>query len=114
MRKIVFPSRSLLFPLISTMSSWILLGCLVYFVNPEILKPVWYVPFWILIWIASTWTVSLVLKRLMRGMLYGTGAIVFLLLRFFGMGTIVNGLLLFGLIFFIDWYVLHIEKRIVS
>lgn len=106
--------KSIVFPLLLAAVSWFLVWCLVFFVNPEVLKSIWYAPFWILLWLAMTWTVSLVLGKLVRGMFYSTALSIFLILRLFDIGTVLNGFLIGGLVFLLDWSLFRIERRVIS
>lgn len=110
MKRFATPSRSITFPLLIAFASWLLLGSLIYFVNPDVLKSIWYAPFWILIWISSTWSISLILGKVARGALYGTAVVIFFALRFFGIGNMLNVLLLLGIAFIGDLYFSGLEK----
>lgn len=102
MKKLGGSKRSLFFPLLIVVVSWVLLGLVIVFINPELLRPFWYAPFWILVFVAVTWTASLIRGKMTRGVLYGTAVIIFLILRFLGIGNILNGLLIAGLVLTID------------
>lgn len=104
MKQLSSSKRSPIFPLFIALVGWALLGLLVYFVNPDVLKPIWYAPFWILIWISSTWSISLIVGKTGRGALYGTAVVIFFVLRFFGIGNMLNVLLLLGIAFIGDLY----------
>lgn len=110
MKQLPSSKRSLMFPLFIALVSWALLGLLVYFVNPDVLKPIWYAPFWILLWISSTWSISLILGKVARGAFYGTAVVIFFALRFFGIGNMLNVLLLLGIAFIGDLYFSGLEK----
>lgn len=87
-----------------TLLCWVGLGSLIYFVDPDVLKPVYLTPFWALLFIAMSWTIGLLFKRASRGVIYSSSILLFLLLRYIGMGYVVIAVFLLGLAITIDWY----------
>lgn len=96
--------RTKLPAVIIALSSWILLGLLITFVDPAILEPFYLAPFWLLAWIASCWTISLVTGSARRGILYSSAVVTFLVLRYLKLGHPLNGVLLSALALAVDWY----------
>jgi hypothetical protein len=85
-------------------SSWILLGLIVFLVDPSALKPFHLAPVWPLTWIAFTWTIWLITKNARKGVLYTSAVVIFLVLRYLKLGHLLNGMLLVGVAVTVDWY----------
>lgn len=90
--------RSFLPALGITMLFWFLLGLMIVFVDPVVVRdlvlPGSYVLFFLLLSVAVFLTASLVLGHQRRGLLVAIGVAAFLALRLVGLGHVVNALLL--------------------
>jgi len=81
--------------LIVTFLLWCLLGFLIYFMDPETIGAV---PiFFALIFMVFLFTFSTLLASKRRGILTSLTLTIFLILRYFGVGNIINFLLLLGI-----------------
>ncbi|MFC1649395.1 hypothetical protein ACFL2C_01605 [Patescibacteria group bacterium] len=81
---------------------WLLLLLFVYFVDPSTLLAK--LAFFSFVFAMSTFTASFVFTNMRRGVLTAVFVTVFLVLRVFGVGNIINLLLLLGLIVSADYY----------
>jgi hypothetical protein len=86
---------------------WVLIGGLVWFVDPEIIKNIGiknaYLPMGILLWLG----VFLFLRRFLnrvRALVWASGTLIFLYFRLWGMESVINGLLLLGILVSIELY----------
>ncbi len=81
---------------------WLGVGGLVYFVEPATFAAI---PlFFVLTFFALLLTFSLALASSRRGLLVALGTTIFLLLRYFGIGNIINFLIIVGLAVTIEIY----------
>lgn len=88
--------------LIVTVFLWSLIAILIYFADPYQLG---IVPlFFLLVFLALLFTFSTIFANARRGLLITIVLTVFLLLRYFGIGNILNFLLMLGLAISIDVY----------
>lgn len=87
---------------------WILLGLLVYFVEPALVKdfllPGLYLPFFLLFFPASWFTLAVIWGNGRRGLLGAIGLTLFLILRVFQMDNSLNLLLILGILIAVDRY----------
>lgn len=95
-RKNLFPS------LIITLVSWLLITYLVYSVDPTTLYIM--VLFFILVFITLLFTFSIILANTRRGLTASIAITIFLFFRYYGIGNILNFLLVFGLAIASDIY----------
>ena len=95
-RKNLFPS------LIITVVSWLLIAYLVYSVNPT--TPYIIILFFILAFVALLFTFSIVFANTRRGLTVAIAFTIFLFFRYYGIGNILNFLLVFGLAVASDIY----------
>jgi len=87
---------------------WGLLGVLIYWVEPELIKdiviPGLYLPFFLLFFPASFLTLAVVLANSRRGLIVASALNLFLALRLFGLGNVLNLILLAGIAVAVDRY----------
>lgn len=87
---------------------WGLLGGLIFWVEPELVKdiimPGLYLPFFVLFLPASFFTLALVLNHTRRGLIMAVGLSLYLSLRIYEMANILNILLIFGIAIAVDRY----------
>jgi len=88
-RKNFLPSLAL------TAFLWLLVGAVIYFTNPDFIGMV--VLFFILTFLALMFTFSLILANTRRGLIMALGITIFLIFRYFGIGNLLNGLLIIGI-----------------
>lgn len=88
--------------LIVTLLLWILVAGLIYFVDPE---TTFALPgFFLLIFLGLLFAFSTVFASSRQGFLISFGFTLFLILRYFGVGNILNFLLLSGLLITVEIY----------
>jgi len=95
--------RKNFFPLLAaTILSWLLTGTLVYFVDPAttLVIPV----FFILVFFSLLFTFSIVFANSRRGLIVTAGLVIFLTLRFFGIGHVLNFILILALCVCLELY----------
>jgi len=95
-RKNFFPT------LVITFTTWVALASIIYFINPT--SPGVIPLFFLLLFIASLFTFSSLFANSKRGLIIAIMLVVFLILRYLGVGNIINLLLLIGLGITIDLY----------
>ncbi len=85
-----------------------MLSGMMVFVDPEIVKdlifPGLYLPFWVLFFPASFLSAAIMVADSKKGFLIGLGISSFLLLRVYGLGNFLNGLLIGGIVVTVDRY----------
>lgn len=81
---------------------WLGLGSFVYFIDPGAFMAV--VVFFILIFTALFFTFSTILAHTRRGLITSLGLTLFLILRYFGIGHILNFLLLLAVCLCVEIY----------
>lgn len=97
--------------LILTLILWGLLATIIIWVDPQLVKdiilPGVYLPFFVVFWPASFFTLALLMGSSGRGFLAATGLNIFLLLRIFGFGNWLNLILIVGIVLAIDRFRKH-------
>lgn len=87
---------------------WVLLGLLVYFVEPALVKniliPGLYLPFFLLFFPAGWFTLAIILGNPRRGLLVSLSLTCFLILRVYRLDNILNSLLILGILITVDRY----------
>ena len=87
---------------------WGLLGVLIYWVEPELIKdiviPGLYLPFFLLFFPASLLTLALLLNNSRKGLLISLGITIGLILRVYRLDNWLNYILILGLMLAIDRY----------
>lgn len=87
---------------------WAWLIYLFFWVDPFVLQhvglPNSYSPIFLLTFLAVSLTVGSVRNSAVKGLAWGGGITLFLILSFIGMGHVVNGLLIFGLLAAAEYY----------
>jgi hypothetical protein len=96
LRKNFFPT------LLVIVTLWSLLGLIIIFTSPYTVGSL--ILFFIILFAAVLFTFSLVFANTRRGFLIALGIIVFLILRYFGIGNILNLLLIVGALISVDFY----------
>jgi len=88
--------------LIITLLLWFLVAGIVYFIDPHTfgVLPL----FFVLIFIAFLFSFSIIFSHTRRGFLTALGLTLFLILRYFGVGNLLNLLLISGVIIAIEIY----------
>lgn len=95
-RKNFFPT------LIAIFITWGLIAFIIYFIEPENFGAV---PlFFLTVFLALLFTFSTLLANTRRGVIFAVGLTLLLILRFFGVGNILNFLLIFGIAVSIEYY----------
>lgn len=102
-KKEINKKRSFLPTLIITIILWISLALIIYFSNPENfgLVPL----FLILLFLAILFTSSVIFANPRRGLMLAVGITFFAVLRFFGVGNIINLLLIVGILITVESYI---------
>lgn len=98
-RKNFFPT------LILTILLWTAVGALVYFVEPDSFGAI--PAFFVVVFFALLFTFSTIFANTRRGFLASLGITAFLILRYLGVGNILNFLLIAGLIIVLELYFLR-------
>jgi len=105
-RKEIIKRKNFFPTLIVTIIVWLSLGFLVYFVEPDFLFAI---PlFFVLVFFALLFTFSTILVNSRQGLIVSSALTTFLILRYFGVGNIINFLLLMGLAITLE---LFIQKK---
>lgn len=103
LRQKIIKSRKNFFPtLIITVLLWLSLGTLVYFVEPD--TPGVVPLFFINAFFALLFSFSTLFENSRRGFIVSFTLVFFLILRYFGVGNIINFLLLVGVALSIELY----------
>ena len=90
LRKNFFPT------LLITIVLWILLGGLIYFIDPSSFGAI---PiFFVLVFLTLLFTFSILLANSLLGATYSLGLTFFVVLRYFGIGNVLNLLLISGVL----------------
>lgn len=100
----VLKRKNFLPSLIVTVLLWGLLVGVVYFVDPNSFAAIYV--FLTLFFLVSLFTFSIIFGNARRGVLVATGLVLFLLLRYFGIGNIINFSLITGVLIVIELYYL--------
>lgn len=77
----------------------------VFFIDPE--TPAAVFIFFLLLFLAVLFSTSILFANTRRGILSATGTVFFFLLRYFGLGNVLNLLLIAGILISIDRYFLR-------
>jgi hypothetical protein len=97
----------LLFALIN----WLLIGLVIYFVNPEnirnILIPGSYLPLSLIVALGFFWIFTIILMSTKRAVRWTLGTMIFIFLRLGGLGSLLNGVLIFGLLGSLELYLIR-------
>lgn len=101
------PHRHNFFPIFFILVCWSLLAILVVFVDPTMLAQIGLAPFWVLLWLASFYTISLVFRHAKRGLLYATALTLYAVFRYLGVGHPIVGLFLLGIAIAVQYYLEH-------
>lgn len=94
--------RNFLPTLILTIALWLLVAALVYFVDPDTFFAI--PAFFILGFFALLFTFSTLFENSRRGLIVAAAITVFLILRYFGIGNIINLLLVVAIAVTIELY----------
>src|SRR3972149_7139379 len=79
---------------------WIVLGLIIYFIDPESFGAI---PlFFLILFFSLLFTASTLFANTRRGLTITSALIFFLILRYFGIGNIVNLILIFGLVIVVE------------
>ncbi len=101
-RKNFFPALILIF------FFWTTLILMIFFVEPSLVKdiliPGFYLPFFLNLFLALFFTLAIIFGHSKKGFLWSLGVIIFLILRLFDLGNILNIILIAGLIFALDYH----------
>ena len=104
-RKNFFPTLILIF------FFWTTFGLMIFFVEPELIKdiliPGLYLPFFINLFLALFFTLAVIFVNSRKGFLISLSVISFLILRLFGLGNILNAVLILSFIFTLEYYFTH-------
>ncbi len=86
--------------------SWAGVAFFIFFVDPEVLCnfiiPGSYIPFFLFLFLAVFFTGSLLFGHTRRGLLTAIGVVTYFFLRLFGLGHLLNSLLLIGFLVFFE------------
>ncbi len=101
-KKEVLKRKNFLPTLIVTLFLWLTLGGVVYFLEPDTfgLLPL----FFVLAFFAFLFTFSIIFSQTRRGFLTALGLTLFLILRYFGIGNVLNFILIAGILVTIEFY----------
>ncbi len=103
LRQKIVKTRKNFFPtLIITLLLWLSLGTLIYFVEPD--TPGVVPLFLVNAFFALLFTFSTLLENSRRGLIIALGLTIFLMLRYLGIGNIINFLLIFGIGLSVELY----------
>ena len=87
---------------------WTLLGLMIYFVEPEMVKDVlvsgMYLPFFLLFLPASIFTLAIIFGNNRRGCLLALGITAWLILKVYQLDNWLNGILILGIVVMVDRY----------
>lgn len=96
--------------------NWILIGIVIYFVDPEeiqnLIFPNSYLPMMILLWGGFFWLWTLILSSSKKASYWTFASILFVYLRIWGLGTILNGVLILGLLLTWEYYKYSEKKEV--
>ncbi len=94
--------------------NWALIGLMIWKVDPELIRdfffPGSYLPMTLLLAGGIFWLLSILFMSSRRAARWTVGIMVFLFLRIWGLGSMLNALLIFGLLLISEIY-LHKEKK---
>ncbi len=90
LRKNFFPT------LLITIFLWVLLAGLIYFVDPNSFGAI--IAFFVLVFLTLVFTFSILLANSILGTVFSLGLTFFVILRYFGIGNILNFILILGVL----------------
>lgn len=94
--------------------NWILIALIVYFIDPETIQnwvfPNSYLPMMVLLSGGFFWFWTLIIRSSKKAVYWTGASIIFVYLRFWGLGSILNGLLILGLLLTWEYYK-HTETK---
>lgn len=97
------------FLLIAILASWSTIGLMVWFVEPEKIKnfliPGIYLPMLTVLFLGIFFLLSALMMSAKRAFRWTIGVILFLLLRILGQGSLLNGMLILGLLVSLEIYI---------
>jgi hypothetical protein len=98
----ILKRKNFLPALVFTLLLWLSVAGIIYFIDPHTfgILPL----FFVLVFIALLFSFSIILSHTRRGFLTAFGLTLFLILRYFGVGNILNLLLISGIIIAIELY----------
>jgi len=84
---------------------------MVFFLDPETIKdiliPNFYLPFFVSLFLALFFTLSIIFINTKKGLIFSLGIICFFILRLFGLGNVLNVFLILGLLLAFNYYFTH-------
>lgn len=96
--------------------NWILIGIVIYLVDPEAIQnlifPNSYLPMMILLWGGFFLLWTLILRSSKKAVYWTLASILFVYLRIWGLGTILNGVLILGLLLTWEYYKYSEKKEV--
>jgi hypothetical protein len=108
LRQKIIKTRKNFFPtLVVTLLLWLSLGALIYFVEPD--TPGVVPLFFVNAFFALLFSFSTLLGNSRRGLITAIGITTFLILRYFGVGNIINMFLILGATLSIELYFTKID-----
>jgi len=88
--------------LVVTIILWVVIGGLIYFADPHSFGVI---PlFLVLVYVATMFTFSIIFAQTRRGIITASALTLFLILRYLGIGNVLNLLLILGLSLAIEYY----------
>ncbi len=100
----ILKRKNFLPALVLTIILWLALSGVIYFLDPDVMGTIFI--FFILTFAAILFTFSLILGDTKRGFITAISALLFLILRYFGVGNILNLILIAGLALVCELYFL--------
>lgn len=94
--------RNFFLTLIVTIAFWIVAGMFIYFTDPQ--TPGILPLFLTILFFAIFFTASILLVNRRRGLLIAISSVIFLILRYFGIGNILNLVLIVAIVISLDFY----------
>jgi hypothetical protein len=106
--------------LLITLINWLAIAVMVYFVDPETIKDLVftnsYLPMVLLLSGGFFWIFSIMFMSVKSALRWTLGLIIFVYLRIWGMGSLFNGILIFGLLgsWELYWWKTKANQKIVA
>lgn len=101
-RRNFFPTLVLIF------FFWATLGLMIFYLEPNLVKDIFipglYLPFFLNLFLALFLTLAIIFANSRRGFFLALGIVIFMILRLFGLGNLLNALLIFSLFFTLEYY----------
>lgn len=104
-KQAILKRKNFLPSLILTIILWIALGAVTYFVDPQTFGAIYL--FFLLVFFSLLFTFSLILGSTRRGLILSVSLTLFLILRYFGIGNILNLVLILALGLVAELYLAH-------